>query len=168
MGDHPANYSGCPKYQEHLTRVEGKKRSRLSNNRMETAAQYTPWVDNRGFPELRKKPAETTQESRKNANTTHERIERIIRHDSQKATRPETTSNAWLGGSPFSKNVDTRLEQHIHSFQELTREFEILNSLVDVGKLIKTMRQLNEQLLQNKNPLAAIQIFSEFAKNANK
>ena len=137
MGDHPANYSGCPKYQEHLTKVEGKKRSRLSNNRMETAAQYTSWVDNCGFPELRKKPA-------------------------------ETTSNAWLGGSPFSKNVDTRLEQHIHSFQELTREFEILNSLVDVGKLIQTVRQLNEQLLQNKNPLAAIQIFSEFAKNANK
>ena len=124
--------------------------------------KHTSWVDIRSSPELRKqKSAETTQERWMNADTTHERT---LRHDSLKIPRPETTSNAWLRGSPFNKDLDTSLENHIHNFQKLTRGFEILNSLVDVGKFIQSVRQLNAQLLQNKNPLAAIQIFSEFAK----
>ena len=41
MGSHPANYSGYPKYQEHLSKVTGKTRSRLNSNRLERAVQHT-------------------------------------------------------------------------------------------------------------------------------
>lgn len=133
-GEHTANYSKCEKYLKHLEKVNSKRHSRTKQHNTKKGNQAFS-LANEKFPPLR-------------VRTNH------IQPPSTQTSTLRTTETEW----GQSRHREEKGTENLNSFQRLIEEIDKLNSLIDIGKMLRLVKTLNNKLSNCNDKVMQIQI----------